>query len=246
MSCQQYRNSNELLQELSDCYNKGWIDLTPGNRVVFGVLGGLLALLTAAIYAFQVVSKPLDSTKKETIAIAAKIAEGADAFLRAEYKVMSIFVGITAIVLIALIGWETMVCFLVGAFLSGLCGWLGMKIATRANVRTTLACQGANGLNEGLRVAFKSGSVMAMLVVGFGLLGLSILYLVFENHDKNDVWVHLSGFAFGGSSIALFARVGGGIYTKAADVGADLVGKVEEELDEDSPDNPATIADNVG
>jgi H(+)-translocating pyrophosphatase len=141
-----------------------------------------------------------------------------------------------------------MICFLVGAFLSALCGYMGMSIATKANVRTTLACQGSNGLNNGLQVAFKSGAVMGLSVVASGLLGVPILYLIFDKatDDKQDVWEQVSAFAFGGSSIALFARVAGGIYTKAADVGADLVGKVEEDLEEDSADNPATIADNVG
>jgi H(+)-translocating pyrophosphatase len=143
-----------------------------------------------------------------------------------------------------------MICFLVGSFLSALSGYLGMSIATKANVRTTFACAGADGLNRGLQVAFKSGAVMGLSVVASGLLGVPILYLIFDHGlsdtNKQEAWNHVSAFAFGGSSIALFARVGGGIYTKAADVGADLVGKVEEDLEEDSPDNPATIADNVG
>jgi H(+)-translocating pyrophosphatase len=190
----------------------------------------------------------LDFSKVKTIIISDTIAKGADDFLRSEYKALSVFVLLVSIFLGAVVSYQCMICFIVGAFLSALTGYIGMHIATKANIRTTLACQGPTGLNDGLQVAFKSGAVMALGVVSCSLLGVSILYLIFDSveSDKRNIWDYLSGFAFGGSSIALFARVGGGIYTKAADVGADLVGKVEEELEEDSPENPATIADNVG
>mmetsp|Transcript_6760 Transcript_6760/g.7554 ORF Transcript_6760/g.7554 Transcript_6760/m.7554 type:complete len:841 (-) Transcript_6760:300-2822(-) len=226
----------------------GWIELDKQTNVVVPLIGGVLAALVAAMYVHQVTGSQLDKSKIETLRIAKLIAEGADTFLKAEYKALAIFVVVVFIPMAAGISVPTAICFVVGACLSALSGYIGMKIATKANVRTTLACQGDDGLNRGLKVAFKSGAVMALCVVASGLCGISILYLIFETETEDDfeVWETLSGFAFGGSSIALFARVGGGIYTKAADVGADLVGKVENELDEDSPDNPATIADNVG
>ena len=215
----------------------------PIDIVLFGIIGGAVSLLVALLFAHQVKSFPLDTSKKETLRISNLIHTGAKAFLISEYQALMVFIVITAIVLAVLVTWQVMINFLVGAALSATSGYIGMSIATLANVRTTLACQGDNGLNNGLKVAFKSGAVMALMVVSTGLLGIAVMFLIFEG---DDVWEYMSGFAFGGSSIALFARVGGGIYTKAADVGADLVGKVEEELDEDSPDNPATIADNVG
>ena len=139
---------------------------------------------------------------------------------------------------------------MVGATLSAFAGWRGMVIATQANVRTTAACDPATGgsINEGLKVAFKSGAVMGLGVTGLGLLGISVMYLIYvaAGIDEKDSWQYLSGFGFGASCIALFARVGGGVYTKAADVGADLVGKVEAGIPEDHPNNAAVIADNVG
>jgi len=188
--------------------------------------------------------------------IADNIAEGAMAFLRAEYKVLAIFVVIVAILLL-ITGFTSAasspliaLSFVVGAVCSGLAGFIGMKAATKANVRTT---QGARtSLAEGLAVAFAGGSVMGLGVVGLGMLGLGGLFAVYTNFLGSDadsireVISILTGFSFGASSIALFARVGGGIYTKAADVGADLVGKVEAGIPEDHPLNPATIADNVG
>ncbi len=193
-----------------------------------------------------------------TLGIATQIQNGATAFLNREYTYLAVFVVIMGIVLLVLpdLGWKVMVSFYFGAILSAASGYAGMKIATMSNVLTTIACEpstpgGAGDLNAGLRVAFKSGSVMSMSVVSSTLLGIAILYSGFEEEHadaqkRREIWEAISAFAFGGSSIALFARVGGGIYTKAADVGADLVGKVEEDLPEDSPDNPATIADNVG
>ncbi len=172
--------------------------------------------------------------------IAASISEGAQAFLTAEYKILIFFV----VVLFVLIGvgignWITAVCFVVGAVFSTLAGYFGMSVATKANVRTANAAK-ESGMNRALSIAFSGGAVMGMCVAGLGVLGVSTIYLITGNVDV------LSGFSLGASSIALFARVGGGIYTKAADVGADLVGKVEAGIPEDDPRNPAVIADNVG
>ena len=172
--------------------------------------------------------------------IARAISEGADAFLKSEYKLLLIFIAIVfAGIWLGLGSITTAVAFLVGALFSVLAGYFGMKVATRANVRTANAAR-TGGINEALRVAFSGGTVMGMCVVGLGLIGASILYIITENGDV------LTGFSLGASSVALFARVGGGIYTKAADVGADLVGKVEAGIPEDDPRNPAVIADNVG
>lgn len=174
--------------------------------------------------------------------IAGAIQEGAAAFLNREYRFLAVFVVIVAIVIAAFLAWQTAISFVLGAIASAGAGYLGMYVAVRANVRTAAAA--SRGLHEGLRVAFGSGSIMGMCVVSFSLLGMTILYLVF-NGDPNQL-TYVTGFGFGASSIALFARVGGGIYTKAADVGADLVGKVEQGIPEDDPRNPAVIADNVG
>ena len=183
--------------------------------------------------------------------IATYITDGAMAFLRAEYKTLAWFVAIVAILLAVSQGENSSpliaLSFTVGAVCSALAGFIGMKVATKANVRTTNAAR--TGLNQALNVAFRGGSVMGMGVVGLGVVGLSSLFLFYKGQadwDINKVITVLTGFSFGASSIALFARVGGGIYTKAADVGADLVGKVEAGIPEDHPLNPATIADNVG
>ena len=172
--------------------------------------------------------------------IARAISEGADAFLKSEYKLLLIFIAIVfAGIWLGLGSITTAGAFLVGALFSVLAGYFGMKVATRANVRTANAAR-TGGINEALRVAFSGGTVMGMCVVGLGLIGASVLYIITKNSDV------LTGFSLGASSVALFARVGGGIYTKAADVGADLVGKVEAGIPEDDPRNPAGIADNVG
>ncbi|MBC7885569.1 MAG: sodium-translocating pyrophosphatase [Saprospiraceae bacterium] len=190
--------------------------------------------------------------------IAASISDGAMAFLKAEYKVLAIFV-ITVSILMGVSGMTegssplVALSFILGAFCSALAGFIGMRVATKANVRTTNAARAS--LGKALEVAFAGGSVMGMGVVGLGVLGLGALFAIYINFgwvdangvsDINKVITVLTGFSFGASSIALFARVGGGIYTKAADVGADLVGKVEAGIPEDHPLNPATIADNVG
>ncbi len=184
--------------------------------------------------------------------ISGHIAEGAMAFLKAEYKVLSIFVvGVAALLLYGGLKNEAShpmvaLSFVVGSVCSGLAGYIGMRVATKANVRTTNGAR--ESLAKGLDVAFAGGTVMVMGVVGLGVVGLGVLFLFFRStiSEIGDVITVITGFSFGASSIALFARVGGGIYTKAADVGADLVGKVEAGIPEDHPLNPATIADNVG
>lgn len=198
--------------------------------------------ICALIFAFYLVKKVSrqDAGTDRMKEIAAFIHEGARAFLTAEYKILIIFV----VVLFVLIGlgigsWMTAGAFLVGAVFSTVAGYIGMNVATKANVRTAAAAKDS-GMIKALSIAFSGGAVMGMCVVGFGLFGASVIYILTGDADV------LSGFSLGASSIALFARVGGGIYTKAADVGADLVGKVEAGIPEDDPRNPAVIADNVG
>ena len=216
-------------------------------------LAGVLALAFAA-YKASWVRKQDPGTEKMTT-IASHIQEGAMAFLNREYRVLAIFVVVVAVLLA--VGnaslenshWLIGVSFVLGAFASALAGYFGMRIATIANVRTTSAAR--DSLNRALAVAFSGGAVMGMVVVGLGVLGLSLLYIVYtqmygEAWGFDRILQVISGFSLGASSIALFARVGGGIYTKAADVGADLVGKVEAGIPEDDPRNPAVIADNVG
>lgn len=198
---------------------------------------GILALIFAFYKAKYVESvEPGNERMKE---IASYIEQGAMAFLRREYRSVAIFVVVLFIILIFAINWQTAVCFVIGAIFSVLAGYNGMRVATKANVRTANAAK-EEGMTKALNVAFSGGAVMGMSVVGLGLLGVGALYLIF----KSDAIV--TGFSLGASSVALFARVGGGIYTKAADVGADLVGKVEAGIPEDDPRNPAVIADNVG
>ena len=220
------------------------------NELLYFVPGsGVLALLFVYIKNNWVASKEIGSEKMARIA--KNIADGAMAFLRAEYKLLSVFVIITAI-LLGIKGesegssYLVAVAFVVGALCSGLAGFIGMKVATKANVRTTNAAQ--ESLGKALEIAFSGGAVMGLGVVGLGVLGLGSLFIIYSNmfQDIDTVIKVISGFSLGASSIALFARVGGGIYTKAADVGADLVGKVEAGIPEDHPLNPATIADNVG
>ena len=197
-----------------------------------------VALLFAFIKARGIARR--DEGEPGMAEIAHAISEGADAFLKSEYKLLLIFIAIVfAGIWLGLGNIITAVAFLVGALFSVLAGYFGMKVATRANVRTANAAR-TGGINEALRVAFSGGTVMGMCVVGLGLIGASVLYIITKNSDV------LTGFSLGASSVALFARVGGGIYTKAADVGADLVGKVEAGIPEDDPRNPAVIADNVG
>ena len=198
--------------------------------------------ICALLFAFYLTKKVgrQDAGTDRMKEIAAFIHEGARAFLTAEYKILIVFVAVLFILIGVGIGnWVTAVCFLVGALFSTVAGYIGMNVATKANVRTAAAAKDS-GMNKALSIAFSGGAVMGMAVVGFGLFGAGVIYALTKNPDV------LSGFSLGASSIRLFARVGGGIYTKAADVGADLVGKVEAGIPEDDPRNPAVIADNVG
>ncbi|MFQ5654974.1 MAG: sodium-translocating pyrophosphatase [Planctomycetota bacterium] len=177
--------------------------------------------------------------------LAQAVQGGAMAFLKTEYRILTIFAAVVTVVLFIAVDPSTAISYLLGALLSGTAGWIGMRVATRSAVRTTEAVKG--GLAAGLTVAFRSGAVMGLTVVGLGLLGIAGLLLWWHSREPGGNFIQpIFGFSFGASSIALFARVGGGIFTKAADVGADLVGKVEAGIPEDDPRNPATIADNVG
>ena len=198
---------------------------------------GIIALLVAAGLAANVKKQSEGTDRMKEIAAA--IHEGARAFLFAEYKILAIIIVIVFVAVGFAIGWTTALCFLIGAFFSIIAGFCGMTVATRANVRTANAAK-EKGMAAALSVAFRGGAVMGLCVVGLGLFGVSIIYVLTGNSSI------LFGFSLGASFVALFARVGGGIYTKAADVGADLVGKVEAGIPEDDPRNPAVIADNVG
>ena len=208
------------------------------QTIYVGIVGGLIALIAAYSYARKVSSYQIDIPRVAEITEA--IREGAMAFLQAEYKILVWFVIGVALLLGFFLSWGVAITFVLGAITSAIAGNIGMRIATKANGRTAIAAKNG-GLSRALTVAFSGGAVMGLSVVGLGIIGLSILFAIFGlNTDA------IAGFGMGGSSIALFARVGGGIYTKAADVGADLVGKVEAGIPEDDPRNPATIADNVG
>lgn len=198
---------------------------------------GILAVVIAAALAVWVGKQDEGTDKMKEIAAA--IHEGAQAFLMAEYKILVIFIVVLFLAIGFGIGWTTAICFVIGAIFSTIAGYAGMQVATRANVRTANAAK-EGGMTKALPIAYRGGAVMGLCVVGLGLFGVSMIYFVTGNADI------LFGFSLGASSIALFARVGGGIYTKAADVGADLVGKVEAGIPEDDPRNPAVIADNVG
>ena len=217
--------------------------------LIFAVITAAVALAFALLRVRDVLAE--DEGNDTMRRIGAAIQLGAATFLKREYTFLAAFVGVVFVILLVFVDLDvldkfddandhrwTSVSYLIGAILSASAGYAGMLIAVKANVRTAAKAQ--TGLNPALRTAFNSGTVMGMTVVGLGLLGLAILYLIWQDYEP------LAGFAFGASSIALFARVGGGIYTKAADVGADLVGKVEAGIPEDDPRNPATIADNVG
>merc|ERR1719399_2605252 len=240
-------------------------DLTPLVVCSVPFLAGLLALgVAVALYLRVRRASPGEGVQVD---IASKISRGSRAFLKTEYLFLLPFVIVMAAFIVGVLegqpnpprgasskgGWQAMICFLVGACLSALCGWIGMDVATQSNVRTMEAAK--RGLNPALQVAFAGGAVMGFTVVSLGLLGITILLFAFTQgaassgpflSELQDGVRYLAGFGFGGSAIALFARVAGGIYTKAADVGADLVGKVESDIPEDDPRNPATIADNVG
>ena len=258
-------------------------DITPLVVASVPFLGGILALGMVFVLMMRVNKAPAGSG--DQLFIAEQISTGAVSFLKTEYSYLLPFVAAVAAFIVGILesqpetpvytlgddvyssskkgGWQTMLCFLVGAALSAGAGWAGMKVATQTNVKTMEAAR--SGLNQALQIAFAGGAVMGFSVVAYGILGLSVLFYIFATAqnsgvvtgtnggsmsgaivDMRDAIRYLSGFGFGASSIALFARVAGGIYTKAADVGADLVGKVEANIPEDDPRNPATVADNVG
>ena len=211
------------------------------DLIWFAVIAGIIGLVFVIFLAVNVLKKDAGSERIREITTA--IEEGAKAFLRREYITLVAFVVVVFIVLAVIpdIRWEAAVAYLVGAVTSAGAGYIGMRMGVKANGRTATAAQ--KGLNPALRIAFSSGSVMGTTVVALGILGLSIIYLIFGGDEIVKI---ITGFSFGASSIALFSRVGGGIFTKGADVGSDLVGKVEAGIPEDDPRNPGVIADNVG
>ncbi len=204
--------------------------------LVYILIISIISILFAIGLTFNIIKKPVGTEKMKEIS--SSIHEGAMTFLYKEYQILAIFIIIVAAILYFLISKQIATAFVIGGIFSALTGNIGMRIATKSNARTAHGCQ--KSINDGLKIAFHSGAVMGLTVVGLGLFGVTALYWIYN--DPNILF----GFGFGASSIALFARVGGGIYTKAADVGADLVGKVEKGIPEDDPRNPAVIADNVG
>ncbi|MBQ7504989.1 MAG: sodium-translocating pyrophosphatase [Ruminococcus sp.] len=216
-------------------------------KLLVPIVAGALALCFAIYFALFIRKQDEGTDRMKKISSA--IAKGARAFLFAEYKILIVFAVVLFIAIGFVINWGTALCFVLGALFSTLAGYFGMTVATMANVRTANAAR-KSGMNGALKVAFRGGAVMGLSVVGLGVVGLGAIFLalnsMFNLVDNSEILNVFTGFSLGASSIALFARVGGGIYTKAADVGADLVGKVEAGIPEDDPRNPATIADNVG
>ncbi len=212
------------------------------DPIYFAVIAGVLGFAFAAFLITYVLRQDQGSERMREISQAIK--EGAMAFLRREYQVLAVFVVVIAIVLgvIPHLGWWVALSFVFGAVCSGVAGFIGMNMAVRSNARTAAAAE--KSLNQGLRVSFRSGAVMGICVVAIGILGLSVLYFAF--HGSVDFLKIIPSFGFGASGVAIFARAGGGIYTKAADTGADIVGKVEQGIPEDDPRNAAVIADLVG
>jgi K(+)-stimulated pyrophosphate-energized sodium pump len=208
-----------------------------GTYLTLAIVSGVLALLVGAMLSHSIANEDPGNEKMQEIS--GHIHEGAMAFLYREYRYLAVFIVVVAAIITIFLDGRTAVCFIGGACFSILAGYFGMNVATKANVRTTQAA--SHGMPGALKIAFSGGSVMGLGVVGLGITGVALCYAVFNGNI--DI---VTGFGLGASSIALFARVGGGIYTKAADVGADLVGKVEAGIPEDDPRNPATIADNVG
>ncbi|MBN1046477.1 sodium-translocating pyrophosphatase [Clostridium botulinum] len=207
------------------------------NLLYVSLIAGFIALIVVIFLAKDILKKSPGNEKM--IEISGYIEEGAMAFLRKEYSYLCVFIVVVAIAILVFLNYKTAIAFVVGALFSIIAGYIGMRIAVKSNVRTAEAAK--SGIKEALSVAFSGGTVMGLCVVGLGIIGLSIFSIVFDLNVE-----YITGFGLGASSIALFARVGGGIYTKAADVGADLVGKVEAGIPEDDPRNPAVIADNVG
>ena len=203
---------------------------------IFALISGIFGLIFAWYLSLFILSQPAGSKRMQEVAEA--IREGANAYLNRQYKTIALFVVLISIFLLFIFGEKTAFAFFLGALFSSIAGYVGMYVATRANVRTAEAAK--KGLTEALNIAYSGGNVMGLAVVGLGVIGISILFIIFQ-----DVSI-IVGFSFGASLVALFARLGGGIYTKAADVGADLVGKVEAGIPEDDERNPAVIADNVG
>src|SRR5215471_10693286 len=215
--------------------------------VVVVAVVALIALAVAGLLVREVLAASQGTAKMQEIAKA--VQEGAAAYLRRQFKTLGVFVVVIFFVLLVLpadstsVRWGRSAFFLVGALFSGLTGFVGMTLTTRGNVRVAAAARAADGgERRAMRIAFRTGGVAGMFTVGLGLFGAAVVMLIYKQNAPNV----LEGFAFGAALLAMFMRVGGGIYTKAADVGADLVGKVEKGIPEDDPRNPATIADNVG